>query len=174
MYEADLAPHLFCICPSKWQTQYNLTENTTPISTRALLLVLENIKNNAQVNYKAQNPTKVKRTEVKYKMELINSCISKKSKKVGWANKHCVHCKKHWGAFKSHNRHDCHCFNKDGTPTKGHGSIGQPQKEKKPKGMSFAQIMCAELKRTLHKHLCKYKKCRINNSDSDSNSNKSS
>jgi hypothetical protein len=47
------------MCPAKWQTQYDLMENTTPISTRALLLVLENIKNNMEINAKtssASNP----------------------------------------------------------------------------------------------------------------------
>ena len=42
--DADLVTHLLHMCPAKWQTQYNLMENTTPISTRALLLILENIK----------------------------------------------------------------------------------------------------------------------------------
>eukprot|EP00804_Cyclotella_cryptica_P018736 CCRYP_007218-RA/>CCRYP_007218-RA protein AED:0.43 eAED:0.44 QI:0/0/0/1/0/0.5/2/0/225 len=33
--DADLATHLLRMCPAKWQTQYDLTENTTPVSTRA-------------------------------------------------------------------------------------------------------------------------------------------
>eukprot|EP00804_Cyclotella_cryptica_P011365 CCRYP_016035-RA/>CCRYP_016035-RA protein AED:0.37 eAED:0.38 QI:0/-1/0/1/-1/1/1/0/139 len=48
--DADLATHLLRMCPAKWQTQYDLTENTTPVSTRALLLVLESIENNAELN----------------------------------------------------------------------------------------------------------------------------
>ena len=52
--DANLATHLLCICPIKWQTQYNLTENTTPVSTLALLLVIENIKIITEVDYKAQ------------------------------------------------------------------------------------------------------------------------
>ena len=43
--DADLATHLLCMCPARWQTQYDLTENTTLVSTRTLLLVLENIEN---------------------------------------------------------------------------------------------------------------------------------
>ena len=31
--DTDLATHLLCMCPAKWQTQYNLMENTTPVST---------------------------------------------------------------------------------------------------------------------------------------------
>ena len=58
--DADLATHLLQMCPAKWQTQYDLTENTIPVSTRALLLLLENVESNAEVDYKAQNPTKMK------------------------------------------------------------------------------------------------------------------
>jgi len=38
--DADLVTHLLCMCPAKWQTQRNLMEITTPVSTKALLLVL--------------------------------------------------------------------------------------------------------------------------------------
>ena len=41
--DADLATHLLLMCPARWQAQYNLSENTTLVSTRALLLMLENI-----------------------------------------------------------------------------------------------------------------------------------
>jgi hypothetical protein len=47
--DANLATHLLHMCPAKWQTQYNLTEKTTPVNTRALLLILEKIENNAKV-----------------------------------------------------------------------------------------------------------------------------
>ena len=83
MDDADLATHLLRMCPAKWQTQYDMMENTTPVSTRALLLVLENIKNNAEVDYKARNSTKMKGTVGNCKMESINSHILKKPKKAG-------------------------------------------------------------------------------------------
>ena len=35
--DMDLAPHLLQMCLARWQTQYDLTENSTPVSTRALL-----------------------------------------------------------------------------------------------------------------------------------------
>jgi hypothetical protein len=47
--DADLTTHLLRMCPAKWQTQYNLTEKTTPVNTRALLLILEKIENNAEL-----------------------------------------------------------------------------------------------------------------------------
>ena len=46
--DSDLATHLLRMCPTKWQTQYDLTEKTTPVNARALLLILEKIENNAE------------------------------------------------------------------------------------------------------------------------------
>eukprot|EP00804_Cyclotella_cryptica_P009741 CCRYP_011259-RA/>CCRYP_011259-RA protein AED:0.52 eAED:1.00 QI:0/0/0/0.5/1/1/2/0/396 len=98
--DADLATHLLRMCPAKWQTQYDLTENTTPVSTRALLLVLENIKNNAKLDVKPSSTTKAKGADQKRKMDSMDSRIPKKLKKVGWTDKHCVLCKKHGGPHK--------------------------------------------------------------------------
>jgi hypothetical protein len=67
--DANLATHLLLMCPAKWQTQYNLTENSTPISTRTLLLVLENIKNNVELDAKPASTTKAKGAEQKHKKE---------------------------------------------------------------------------------------------------------
>ncbi len=83
LHDTDLARHLLCMCPVKWQTQCDLTENTTPISTRALLLELENIENNTEMDYKAQIPTKMKGAEGKHKMESVNSCTPKNPRR--WA-----------------------------------------------------------------------------------------
>jgi hypothetical protein len=42
------------MCPGKWQTQYDLTKKMTTVNTntRALLLILEKIKNNTEVEAK--------------------------------------------------------------------------------------------------------------------------
>ena len=71
--EADLSAHLLCMCLAKLQTQYDLTENTTPISTRSLLLILENIENNAELDTKPPSMTKAKRVDGKCKMESMDS-----------------------------------------------------------------------------------------------------
>ena len=34
--DANLAMHLLCMCPAKWQTQYALTEKMTPVNTTLL------------------------------------------------------------------------------------------------------------------------------------------
>eukprot|EP00804_Cyclotella_cryptica_P008271 CCRYP_020401-RA/>CCRYP_020401-RA protein AED:0.42 eAED:1.00 QI:0/0/0/1/1/1/2/0/278 len=173
--DADLATHLLRMCPAKWQTQYDLTENTTPVSTRALLLVLENIENNAELDNKPANTTKAKGADTKQKMESMDSRIPKKPKKVGWTEKHCVLCKKHGGPHKSHNTRDCRRYNKDGTPIKKNGGAGKPSsKERKPEGANFAQIVRAELKKALRKKSSKRRKRRANDSESDSDSDDSS
>eukprot|EP00804_Cyclotella_cryptica_P019333 CCRYP_006197-RA/>CCRYP_006197-RA protein AED:0.33 eAED:0.81 QI:0/0/0/1/1/1/2/0/425 len=173
--DADLATHLFHMCPAKWQTQYDLTENTTPVSTRALLLVLENIENNAELDNKPASMTKAKGAEQKRKMESMDSHIPKKPKRVGWTKKHCMLCKKHGGPHKSHNTRDCRRYNKDGTPIKKNGGAGKPNsKERKPEGANFTQITRAELKKALQKKSNKHKKPRANDSESDSDSDNSS
>ena len=60
-------------------------------------------------------------------------------------------------------------------PTKGHGDAGRHQpKERKRKGMNFAQFVYAVIKKALCKQTYNNKKSRSNNSDSNCNSNKSS
>ena len=172
--DADLATHLLRMCPAKWQTQYDLTENSTPVSTRALLLVLENIENNVELDAKPASTTKARGAEPKRKMESEDSRIPKKPKKVGWTEKHCVLCKKHGGAHKTHNTHDCCRYNKDGTPIKKNGGAGKSNsKERKPEGVNFAQIFRTELKKALRKKSSKRKKRRGKDSESDSDSDDS-
>jgi hypothetical protein len=55
-------------------------EKTTPVNTRALLLIIEKIENYAELETKPPNAIKPKGAEGKCKMESIDSCIPKKSK----------------------------------------------------------------------------------------------
>ena len=89
-----------CMCPAKWQTHYELTENTMPVSTRALLLVLENIKNTAELDAKSSSANKAKGADGKCKIESMDSPICKNPKKVGWTEKHCMLCKKMEGCMR--------------------------------------------------------------------------
>jgi len=93
MIDADFAMHLLGMCLERWQTQYNLTENSTPVSTRALLLVLKNIENNVELDAKPASTTKAKGAEQKRKMESEDSRIPKKPKKVGWTEKTAYYAK---------------------------------------------------------------------------------
>ena len=142
---------------------------------RALVLVLENIKNNVELDAKPTSTIKAKGAEQKYKMESEDSHIPKKPKKVCWTKKHCMLCKKHGGVHKTHNTHDCCHYNKEDTPIKKHGSTGKPHsKERKPEGVNFAQIVRAELKKALRKKSSKRKIHRDKDSESGSDSDDSS
>ena len=181
--DADLATHLLRMCPAKWQTQYDLTEKTTPVNTRALLLILEKIENNAEVDPKPPGTIKTKGAEGKRKMESIDSRIPKKPK-VGFSDKHCALCKKHGGPYKSHVTHDCRKYNSNGTPNKRNGGAGTAHKngtsdrnhskQREREGANFAQIIRKEVKKVFRKQSHKCKKCRANNSESDSDSDYSS
>jgi hypothetical protein len=82
---ADLMTRLLCMCPAKWQTQYNLTAKTTLVNT-ALLLILEKIKNNTEVETMPPRLIKPKGAEGKYKKESIDSYIPKMSRQVGFSD----------------------------------------------------------------------------------------
>ena len=92
--DADLAMHLLRMCPVKWQRQYGLMENSTLVSTRALLMVLENIKSNVKLDDKPPSKDKAKGTDSKRKAESNDSGNLKKAEK-GWTEKHCSLFKKH-------------------------------------------------------------------------------
>jgi hypothetical protein len=74
---ADLAKHFLHMCPVKWPAQYNLTKKMTPVNTRALLLIHEKIKNNAEVETKPPGTIKTKGAKGERKMESIDFCIPK-------------------------------------------------------------------------------------------------
>ncbi len=75
--DVDLTTHFLHMCLARWQNQYNLTKNTTLVSNRALLLVLENIDNNTNLDYKSPNLNKSKGTEGKCKIDLSKYRIPK-------------------------------------------------------------------------------------------------
>ena len=60
LYDSDLATQLLHMCPIKWQMA-----ETIPLSTRALLWVIENIKTIIKVNDKTPSNNKAKGDEEK-------------------------------------------------------------------------------------------------------------
>jgi hypothetical protein len=168
------------MCPSKWQTQYDLTEKTAPVNTKALMLILENNKNNTEVETKPHSMIKPKGAEGKCRMESIDSRIPKKSKQIGFSDKQCALFKKHGGPYKSHNTHECRKYNSDGTPIKRNGDTGSTQRnghtnknhsnQRACEGANFAQIVHKEVKKAFRKQSHKRKKHHANDSESDSDS----
>jgi hypothetical protein len=54
--------------------------------------------------------------------------------------KHCDLCKKHGGAYTTHNTHDCHCFEKDGTEKADFRAAKKGGKKPNPTKQSFVQL----------------------------------
>jgi hypothetical protein len=170
------------MCPAKWQTQYDLTEKTTPVSVRALLPILEKIKNNAEHDAKPPNVNKTKGAGEKCKMESSDSRIPKKQKLVNFSEKSCALCKKHGGPHKSHNTRDCRRYNPDDTPIKRNEGAASKSghanrycsKESQREGANYAQLIRKEVKKAFCKQSHKRKKHHGNDSDSDSDSDYSS
>ncbi len=100
------------MCPVKWQRQYNLMENSTLVSTRALLMILENIESNVKLDDMPPIKDKAKGADSKRKAEPNESRKPKQPKK-GWTEKRCSLCKKHRCAHTTHNNKECRCYNKD-------------------------------------------------------------
>lgn len=84
--DVNLTTHLLHMCPSKWITQYNLTQNTTPMSTRSLVLVLEDIKNNTEADAKPLGNNNPKMIHGKREIESIDSQNPKRQKWDGLKN----------------------------------------------------------------------------------------
>ncbi len=146
--DADLTTHLLRMCPVKWQRQYDLMENSTPVSTRALLMVLENIESNVELDEKPPSKDKAKGANNKRKMANIKAHTPKMANK-GWTEKHCSLCKKHGSVHTTHNTKECRRYNSDGTHKK---MVNNPKSDKPSRdkdGMNFAQIICAETRKAV-------------------------
>jgi len=170
--DADLATHLLRMCPVKWQRQYDLMENSTPVSTRALLMVLENIESNVELDDRPSSKDKAKGTDSKRKTESKDSRPPKKAKK-GWTEKHCSLCKKHGGAHTTHNTKECRRYNSDGTRKKTGNNPKADKPSRDKDGMNFAQIIRAETRKAVRaafKKSNRSNKRRRHQRDSDSDS----
>ena len=84
--------------------------------------------------------------------------------------KHCDLCKKHGGAYTTHDTRDCHCFEKDGTEKSNFRAAKKGGKKPNPTKQSFAQLSekLDKLKKVIKKKDTKKRKRRSSDSDSDS------
>jgi hypothetical protein len=81
--------------------------------------------------------------------------------------------------YKSHNTHDCHKFNPNGTTIIKNGGTGSARRnghvdkhrsnQRECEGANFAQIIRMEVKKAFCKQSHKCKNCLANDSESDSN-----
>ncbi len=160
------------MCPVKLQQQYDLMVNSTPVSTRVLLMVLENIKSNIELDDKPPSKDKAKGTDSKRKAESNNSRNSKKVKK-GWTETHCSLCMKHGGTHTTHNTKECRRYNKDGSHKKA-GRTPKPNQLASGKdGINFPKLIYTKTKKAVRSALNKVnhgKKHHSHHEDSDNDS----
>lgn len=104
------------MCPLELKRQDDLSDHSTPLSTKAHLLVLKCIITNIEVEMPASNK-KAKMADSKTKTRSISSRIPKKACKimVNWDKKHSGLCKKHGDVHTMYN-----IFSVIGTTPTGH------------------------------------------------------
>ncbi len=121
-------------------------KNSTPVSTRALLMVLENIESNVELDDKPPSKDKAKGADCKKIAESNDSHNPQKANK-GWTEKHCSLYKKHGSAHTTHSAEECRHYNKDKTHKKA-GGMSKPNKPASGKdGTNFAQLILTETKK---------------------------
>jgi hypothetical protein len=169
--EAELGAHVLRMCPLQRQDQYNINKKgMTPMDMRSLLTLLEAIK--LVCTYKkgkSESSEKSSHKSKKGKKRPGTKAAVRVPKKVCF-KKHCNLCKKHGGAFSTHNTRDCHRFEKDGKETSDFRAAKKGSKKGKPVNHNFAQLnkKIKKLKKALKKSGKKGKKRHYKDSDSNS------
>jgi hypothetical protein len=113
--EAELGTHVLSMCPLQWQDQYNMNEkDMMPMDMCLLLTLLEAIERvYTYEKGKLKSSKKLSHKSKKGKKRPGTEAMVRVLKKVCF-EKHCNLCKKHGGAYITHNTRDCHRFEKDG------------------------------------------------------------
>ena len=171
--EADLASHVLRMCPYAWQDQYNLHEKGgAPTDIRSLLQSLEAIERvcGQEGNAKSNPSRDEKPSGSKKKGTKRPGTESPRVPKKVRTEKHCDLCKKHGGAYTTHNTRDCRRFEKDGTEKADFRAAKKGGKKPNPTKQSFAQLSekLDKLEKVLKKKDTKKRKRRRSDSDSDS------
>jgi hypothetical protein len=113
--EAELGSHVLRMCPIQWQDQYNMNKKgMTPMDMRLLLTLLEAIE--CVCTYKKAKPESSKKAfhkGEKGKKHPGTNSTARVPKEICF-EKHCNLCKKHGGAYTTHNTNDCCRFKIDG------------------------------------------------------------
>ncbi len=169
--EAELGAHVLHMCPLQWQDQYNMNKKgMTPMDMHSLLTLLEAIE--CVCTYekgKLESSEKSSHKSNKGKKRPGTKATVRVPKKVCF-KKHCNLCKKHGGAFNTHNTCECCRFEKDGKEKSDFCTAKKGGKKGYPINHNFAQLTkkTKKLKKVLNKSGKKGKKSRSEYSDSDS------
>ncbi len=139
--EAELGSHVLHMCPIQWQDQYNMNKKgMTSMKMNLFLTLLEAIKR--VCSYKKAKPESSKKASNKGKKGWKGpgtGSTAKVPKKVHF-EKHCNLCKRHGGAYTTHNTHDGHRFKKDGKEKSNFCAAKKGRKKANPVNQNFAQL----------------------------------
>ncbi len=169
--EADLASHILRMCPHQWQDQYNLQEKgMTPMDMHSLQASLKAIKR-VCTHEKAHAPSSEKAShENKAGAKWPSNGATKQAHKKVCFEKSCKLCKKFGGVHTTHATKDCRKYKKDRTAKADLRAAKKAGKKSNPAKQSFAQLSekLDKLEKTLKKASHKSKKCRRDDSNSNS------
>jgi hypothetical protein len=169
--EAELGSHVLQMCPIQWQDQYNMNnKGMILLDMRLLLTLLEAIE--CVCIYKKGKPESFKKSSNKGKKGKKcpgTNSTARVPKKVRF-EKNCDLCKKHGGAYTTHNTHDCRRFQKDGKEKSIFPAAKKGRKKGNPVNQSFAQLTkkTEKLEKALKKSGKEWQKHRYKDSDSNS------
>ncbi len=168
---ADLASHLLWMCPHQWQDQYNLQEKgMTLMDMHSLQASLETIEHICTPE-KAHAPSGKKASHKnKAGAKRPSTGATKQAHKKVHFEKSCKLCKKHGGMHTTHSTKDCRKYEKYWTAKPDFHIAKKAGKKPNPEKQSFAQLSkkLDKLEETLKKAFHKSKKCRRDNSHSNS------
>jgi hypothetical protein len=131
------------MCPYTWQDQYNLHEKGgAPTDMRSLLQSLEAIERVCgQEGSNKSNPSRDKKPlHNKKKGTKRPGTESLRVPKKVPTEKHCDLCKKHGGAYTTHNTRNCRRFEKDGTEKANFRAAKKGRTKPNPTKQSFAKL----------------------------------
>ncbi len=111
--DAELGAHVLRMCPIQWQDQYNMNKKgMMPMDMRSLLTLLEAIERVCTYEKgKSESSKKSSHKSEKGKKRPGTKATVRVPKKVCF-EKHCNLCKKHGGAYTTHNTRECCRFEK--------------------------------------------------------------
>jgi hypothetical protein len=139
--EAELRSHVLCMCPNQWQDQNNMNKKgMMPMNMRLLLTLLEAIKR--VCTYKKGKSESYKKSSNKGKKRKKRPGTNSTAmipKKVHF-EKNCDLCKKHGGAYTTHNTRDCCMFDKDGREKSNFRATKKGGKKGNPVNQNLAQL----------------------------------
>jgi hypothetical protein len=169
--EAELGAHVLRMCPLQWQDKYNMNKKGMRLMDMRLLLTsLETIERVCTYKKgKLESSEKSSHKSEKGKKRPGTKATFRVPKKICF-EKHCNLCKKHGGAYTTHNTRECRRFEKDGKEKSDFHATKKGGKKGNPVNHNFAQLTkkIEKLEKELKKSGKKGKKRRYKDSGSNS------